>query len=65
MNQISYGASRLWIPITNPTIDGDWVNSAGIKGLAAGRRNPVISGGGFRRTERAAGLARNGRPTLP
>jgi len=36
MNQISYGASRLWIPITNPTIDGNWVEKAGIKGLPPG-----------------------------
>ena len=36
MNQISYGASRLWIPITNPTIDGNWVEKAGIKGLPQG-----------------------------
>jgi hypothetical protein len=36
INQISYGASRLWIPITNPTVDGDWVNRAGIKGLPQG-----------------------------
>ncbi|MBI1790185.1 MAG: carboxypeptidase regulatory-like domain-containing protein, partial [Acidobacteria bacterium] len=36
MNQISYGASRLWVPITNPTIDGKWVERAGIKGLPPG-----------------------------
>jgi hypothetical protein len=36
MNQISYGASRLWIPITNPTIGGNWVEKAGIKGLPPG-----------------------------
>jgi hypothetical protein len=36
MNQISYGASRLNIPITNPTIDGNWVERAGIKGLPPG-----------------------------
>jgi len=36
VNQVSFGASRLWIPITNPTIDGKWVEKAGIKGLPPG-----------------------------
>jgi hypothetical protein len=36
LNQISFGASRLWIPITNPTIDGAWVERAGIRGLPPG-----------------------------
>ena len=36
LNQISFGASRLWIPITNPTIDGKWVERAGITGLPPG-----------------------------
>ncbi|MBI3281317.1 MAG: TonB-dependent receptor, partial [Acidobacteria bacterium] len=36
LNQLSYGVSRLWIPITNPTIDGNWVERAGIKGLPQG-----------------------------
>jgi hypothetical protein len=36
LNQISFGASRLWIPITNPTIEGKWVERAGIKGLPPG-----------------------------
>ena len=36
MNQISYGVSRLNIPISNPTIDGKWVEKAGIKGLPSG-----------------------------
>ena len=36
LNQINFGASRLWIPITNPTIDGKWVERAGIKGLPPG-----------------------------
>lgn len=36
MNQISYGASRLNVPITNPTIDGKWVERAGIRGLPPG-----------------------------
>jgi hypothetical protein len=36
VNQVSFGVSRLWIPITNPTIDGKWVEKAGIKGLPPG-----------------------------
>jgi hypothetical protein len=36
INQASYGFSRLWVPITNATIDGDWMNKAGVKGLPAG-----------------------------
>jgi hypothetical protein len=36
MNQISYGVSRLNVPISNPTIDGKWVEKAGIKGLPPG-----------------------------
>ncbi|HYK61171.1 MAG TPA: TonB-dependent receptor, partial [Bryobacteraceae bacterium] len=36
VNQISYGLSRFWIPITNSTIDGDWMTKAGISGLPAG-----------------------------
>jgi hypothetical protein len=36
MNQISFGASRLWIPITNPTIEGNWVERSGIRGLPPG-----------------------------
>jgi hypothetical protein len=36
LNQVSFGASRLWIPITNPTIDGKWVERAGIRGLPPG-----------------------------
>lgn len=36
MNQINYGVSRLNVPITNPTIDGKWVERAGIKGLPPG-----------------------------
>lgn len=36
LNQINVGASRLWIPITNPTIDGNWVEKAGIRGLPKG-----------------------------
>jgi len=36
LNQVSFGVSRLWIPITNPTIDGRWVEKAGITGLPPG-----------------------------
>jgi hypothetical protein len=36
INQISYGVSRFWIPITNATIDGDWMTKAGVKGLPSG-----------------------------
>lgn len=36
LNQISYGFSRLNVPISNPTIDGRWVEKAGIKGLPQG-----------------------------
>jgi hypothetical protein len=36
INQINYGVSRLNVPITNPTIDGNWVEKAGITGLPKG-----------------------------
>lgn len=36
INQMSYGFSRLWVPILNATIDGDWMNKAGVKGLPSG-----------------------------
>ena len=36
INQVSFGFSRLWVPIYNATIDGDWMNKAGVKGLPAG-----------------------------
>ena len=36
INQISYGLSRFWIPITNSTIDGNWMNKAGVSGLPTG-----------------------------
>jgi hypothetical protein len=36
INQVSFGFSRLWVPIFNATIDGDWMNKAGVKGLPAG-----------------------------
>lgn len=36
LNQISYGVSRLNVPITNPTIEGRWVEKSGLKGLPPG-----------------------------
>ena len=36
INQVSYGFSRFWVPITNATIDGDWMTKAGVRGLPAG-----------------------------
>ena len=36
LNQIGLGFSRLWVPITNATIDGDYPNKAGLKGLPVG-----------------------------
>ena len=36
LNQFNYSFSQLWVPITNATIDGDWLTKAGVKGLPAG-----------------------------
>jgi hypothetical protein len=36
INQLSFGFSRLFVPITNATIDGDYPNKAGLRGLPAG-----------------------------
>jgi hypothetical protein len=36
LNQASVSLSRLWVPITNSTIAGDWMDKAGVKGLPAG-----------------------------
>lgn len=36
INQVAFGFSRLWVPIYNATIDGDWMNKAGVKGLPSG-----------------------------
>ena len=36
INQASFGFSRLWVPIFNATIEGDWMNKAGVKGLPSG-----------------------------
>lgn len=36
VNQLSYSFSQLWVPITNATIDGDWMTKAGVTGLPAG-----------------------------
>jgi hypothetical protein len=49
VNQFSYSFSQLWVPITNATIDGDWMNKAGVKGLPAGEAAssfPEIAWGG-------------------
>jgi hypothetical protein len=36
INQATMGFSRLWVPIYNATIEGDWMNKAGVKGLPSG-----------------------------
>jgi hypothetical protein len=36
VNQISFGYARFFVPITNTTIDGDWMNKAGVTGLPHG-----------------------------
>jgi hypothetical protein len=36
VNQLSLGFSRLWVPITNATVSGDYPTKAGLKGLPAG-----------------------------
>jgi hypothetical protein len=36
LNQMTFGASRLYVPITNPTIGGNWAERAGIRGLPPG-----------------------------
>ena len=36
LNQVSYSFSRLWVPITNSTIAGDWFDKAGVTGLPPG-----------------------------
>ncbi len=49
INQLSYGFSRLWVPITNATIDGDYPTKAGLKGLPPGEAAssfPEIAFGG-------------------
>jgi hypothetical protein len=49
INQMSFGFSRLWVPILNATIDGDWMTKAGVKGLPAGEAAssfPEIAWGG-------------------
>jgi hypothetical protein len=49
LNQISYGVSRLNVPITNPTIGGRWVEKSGLKGLPPGDATlsfPEVSFGG-------------------
>src|SRR5262245_13359697 len=36
LNQLSFGVSRMNIPITNVTVDGQWLEKAGLKGLPHG-----------------------------
>ena len=36
VNQLSYGLSRFNVPITNVTINGDWMTKAGVRGLPPG-----------------------------
>lgn len=36
LSQFSYGFSRLNVPIENATIDGDWANKVGLRGLPPG-----------------------------
>ena len=46
VNQAALGYNRLWVPIRNVTIGGDWMNKAGVTGLPAGEASsafPVIS----------------------
>ena len=33
LNQFSYSFNRIWIPLQNPTVAGDYPQKAGIKGL--------------------------------
>src|SRR5579884_1418929 len=49
LNQLSYGFSRLNVPITNATIQGDYPDKAGLKGLPPGEAAssfPEIAWGG-------------------
>ena len=46
LNQASLGFSRLWVPIKNVTINGNWMNKAGATGLPVGEASeafPVLS----------------------
>ena len=36
LNEVNYSFSQLWVPITNATISGDWMNKAGVTGLPSG-----------------------------
>ena len=42
LNQFSYGFSRLWVPITNATIDGQYPIKAGLKGLPTGEADSAF-----------------------
>lgn len=49
LNQIALGFSRLWVPITNATLAGNYPNSAGLTGLPHGEADqafPEISWSG-------------------
>ena len=65
MNQISFGASRLWIPITNPTIDGNWVERPASRDLPPGDATQSFPEVAFAGPNCAAGLARNRRASVP
>ncbi len=46
LNQIGLSFSRLWVPIVNVTINGDWMQKAGVTGLPPGEAAsafPVLS----------------------
>ena len=59
LNQLSYGFSRLNVPITNATIGGDYPTKAGLTGLASGRSRIVLPGNRMGRTESSGCLAWN------
>src|SRR5262249_29602060 len=42
LNQFSFGVSRLYVPITNATIDGQWPIKAGLKGLPTGEADSAF-----------------------
>ena len=42
LNQASFGYSRLYVPITNATIDGKWPIKAGLKGLPSGEADSAF-----------------------
>src|SRR5262249_2849336 len=42
LSQFSFGVSRLYVPITNATIDGQWPIKAGLKGLPPGEADSAF-----------------------